>query len=221
MTQPPPDYSDPLFGVSDMPRRPVVASAAVTGALAVPDQPGPMRDYPGRTYGRPDKDAYPQQPAADAPWPLVSGKPPRPRRRVLGIVLVVTLLIFAGGIAATWALLGPGGARGAGSPAAAVDGFLSGIYETRDARATARYVCERARDDAELEQIIFQVKQNEEAYTAARTTWSYPPIHPSGGQASAEVTLTMTTLNEQVSSRVITLLLVDDRGWWVCDIRAS
>jgi hypothetical protein len=31
----------------------------------------------------------------------------------------------------------------------------------------------------------------------------------------------MTTLNEQVSSRAVTLLLVDDRGWWVCDVRTS
>ena len=45
------------------------------------------------------------------------------------------------------------------------------------------------------------------------------PIRPSGRQASAEVTLTMTTLNEQVSSRAVTLLLVEDRGWWVCDVR--
>jgi hypothetical protein len=80
-------------------------------------------------------------------------------------------------------------------------------------------VCERARDDTDLEQIVFRVKQSEEAYTAARTTWTYPPIRPVGQQATAEVTLTMTTLNEQVASQTITLLLVDDRGWWVCDIR--
>jgi hypothetical protein len=186
----------------------------------MPEQPMPI-EYPGRTYGRPDKDAYPQQPHPDAVWPLVSGKPPRPRRRRLGIVLVVILLaIFAGGIATTVVLLGPSGSRGTATPEQAVDGFLTAIYGTHDARAAARHVCPRARDDAELEQIVFRVKQSDEAYTAARTTWSYPAIQPSGQQATADVTLTMTTLNEQVSSRTITLLLVDDRGWWVCDVRA-
>jgi hypothetical protein len=218
---PVPDYSDPLYGVPGLPRRPVVASAPVTGAIAIPEQPVPIRDYPGRMYGRQSPDAYPEQPAANAPWPLVSGKPPRPRRRVLGISLVVGLiLLFGGGIAAIWLLVGPGGARGSATPEQAVEGFLMGIYETHDARAAGRHVCERARDDAELDQIVFQVKQYESAYTAARTTWSYPPIQPTGRQASAEVTLTMTTPNEQVASRVITLLLVDDRGWWVCDVRS-
>jgi hypothetical protein len=216
-----PDYSDPIFGMSGLPRRPVVASAPVTGGLALPDAPVPVREYPGRTYGRPDKEAYPEQPPPDAPWPLVSGKPPAPRRRVLGVVVaVVAVLLVAGGLATTWLLVG-GGSRGTSTPEQAVDGFLSGIFVTHDPADAARHVCERARDEAELAQIVFLVKQNEEAYTAARTTWSYLPIRREGRQASAEVTLTMTTLSEQASSRTITLLLVDDRGWWVCDVRTA
>jgi hypothetical protein len=30
----------------------------------------------------------------------------------------------------------------------------------------------------------------------------------------------MTTAKEQVASKLITVLLVDDNGWWVCDIRS-
>jgi hypothetical protein len=173
-------------------------------------------------YGRAEPtDAYPDQPAADAPWPLVAGKPPRQRRRMLGIVLAAfVVLLLGGGLVGAWLFIGPG-VRGTATPEAAVHGFLAGIYEAHDARAAARHVCERARDDDELDQIVFQVKQHEQAYTAARTTWSFPPIHPNGRQATAEVTLTMTTANEQVSSREITLLLVNDRGWWVCDVRTQ
>jgi hypothetical protein len=194
----------------------------VTGALAVPDRPVRIRDYPGRMYGRTGPtDAYPDQPSADAPWPVVTGKPPRPRRRVLSLVLIaVVLLLLGGGVAGAWLLIGPG-VRGTATPEGAIDGFLEGIYETHDARAAARHVCERARDDDELDQIVFQVKQHEQAYTAARTTWSYPPVQSNGRQATAEVTLIMTTANEQVSSRVVTLLLVNDRGWWVCDVRTD
>jgi hypothetical protein len=216
---PEPDYSDPLHGLRELPRRPVVASAPVSGGLTVPDGPVPFRDYPGRTYGRSPQDAYPEQPAADAPWPAVAGAPPRPRRRVLGIALVAGALVIFGGIAAIIALVGPGGPRGTATPDQAVEGFLTAIYVSHDASAAGRHVCARARDNAELEQIVFQVRQNEQTYTAAQTSWTYPPIRPSGRQASAEVTLTMTTLNEQVSSRAVTLLLVEDRGWWVCDVR--
>jgi hypothetical protein len=166
--------------------------------------------------------AYPEQPPPDAPWPLVSGKPPRKRRKLLGaaLALVITLLV-GGGIAGAWVLIDPTGARGTATPDEAVDGLLRAIYETHDARAAGRHVCERARDDAELERLVFQVKQHEDSFTAARTTWTYLPIHAEGRQASAEVTLTMTTLNEQVSTRMLTLLLVDDRGWWVCDVRVQ
>lgn len=216
-----PDYSDPIFGMSGLPRRPVVASAPVAGGLAHAHAQGPGQEYPGRAYGRPEKDAYPAQPAEDAPWPLVSGKPPAPRRPVLGVVVaVVAVLLVAGGLTTTWLLVGAG-SRGTATPEQAVDGFLSGIFVTHDPADAGRYVCQRARDEAELAQIVFLVKQNEEAYTAARTTWSHPPILREGRQASAEVTLTMTTLSEQASSRTITLLLVDDRGWWVCDVRTA
>ena len=88
-------------------------------------------------------------------------------------------------------------------------------------RRAGRYVCKPARDDAELERIVFEVEQYEQSYAGARTTWAYPPIHTEGRRAVAEVTLTVTTANEQVATRPVTLLLVDDRGWWVCDIRAE
>lgn len=240
----PPDYSDPLHGITGqtpLPRRPVagraepwegsvagraepwegsvVASAPVVGGVAVPDEPVPYRDYPGRMYGRtPPTDAYPDPPSANAPWPLVAGEAPRPRRRVLGILLACGLLVVLGvGIAGAWLVIGPG-MRGDDSPEAAVNGFLTGIYETRDAHDAGRHVCERARDDAELGRIVFTVRQQQEAFTAARTTWNPPTIHVDGREATAEVTLTMATLNEQVSTRTITLQLVDDRGWWVCDV---
>jgi hypothetical protein len=163
-------------------------------------------------------EVYPPQPDADAPWPLVSGQPPRPRPR-LGLVLIGLLIaLVVGGLTAAFVLIGPVGDRGSGTPAQAVDGFLDGIYGTHSAKQAARFVCERARDDAALEQIVFQVRQLEDSYSSARTSWSYPPIEESGRQASAQVTLTMITANEQMATRTVTLLLVDDRGWWVCDV---
>jgi hypothetical protein len=127
---------------------------------------------------------------------------------LLGVVAVVAYLL-AGSLTG----------RGADSPEEAVDGFLSAIYEARDPRAAGAFVCDSARDDDTLDQIVFQVAQHEQAYTGARTTWSYPPIRTEGRRGAADVTLTMTTANEQVATRLVTLILVDAGGWWVCDVR--
>jgi len=174
---------------------------------------------PAAPYGYPvEAEVYPPQPAADAQWPLVSGQPPRPRPRLGPVLLALLVVLVLGGLAAAFAVVGPVGDRGSGTPAEAVDGFLGGIYGTHSAKDAARFVCENARDDNELEQIVFQVRQLEESYSSARTTWNYPDIQADGRRASAQVTLTMTTANEQLATRTVALELVDNRGWWVCDI---
>src|SRR5690606_25963731 len=109
-------------------------------------------------------------------------------------------------VVATYLLAGSLSGRGADTPEEAVDGFLSATYEARDPRAAGTFVCESARDEATLDQIVFQVTLHEQAYTGARTTWSYPPIRTEGHRAAADVTLTMTTANEQVASRLVTLI---------------
>jgi len=197
--------------------RHAVGAAHVAGRTS----PGPHElaetAFPSQTYGQPL--AYPEQPRADAAWPAVVGTPPRRRWRGIGVALaVVAALLLVAGIGAAWVLVGPASTRGTATPAEAVEGFLGGIYNTHNARDAGRYVCKQARNDAELDQTVFEVKQLEQSYDAARTTWSYPEIHPAENRAEADVTLTMTTANDQSSSRTVTLVLVDDRGWWVCDV---
>jgi hypothetical protein len=200
------------------------------GAVAVPYDvqayPLPSRNptYPIQVYGRDHPaEVYPPQPSDDSPWPLIRGEPPVLRRRrpwlVIGSIIAL-IVVLAGGATAAFVLIGPASSRGSGTPAEAVDGFLDGIYAKHSAKDAGRFVCERARNDQELDQIVFGVKTFEQEYTSARTTWSYPDIRPAGGQAEARVTLRMTTANEQVATKEITLLLVDDRGWWVCDVQA-
>lgn len=162
-------------------------------------------------------DEYPQRRIGDVP--LALGESPRPTRRRGFALIAVVVALLAGVVVTTYLLAGSIGGRGADTPEQAVDGFLAGIYETRDPRVAGTFVCDSARDDAELDRIVFQVSQHDQAYTGARTTWSYPTIRTEGRRAAADVTLTMTTANEQVANRLVTLLLVDDGGWWVCDVR--
>jgi len=183
--------------------------------------PYPSDIYPASTYsgrGYPNQ-LYPPQPPADAPWPLVAGEPPPARRRpmlVLGIV-VALLAVLGGAGGAAYVLINVRG-TGPATPADAVEGFLDAVFTTHSAKDAADFVCERSRDEAELDQVVFGVKTFEKDYPSARTTWTYPPIAPQGDTAAAAVTLTLTTANEQVATKQIRLLLVNDRGWFVCDV---
>lgn len=201
----------------DLERRP-----AVVQAYPMPTYPTdvyPASSYSGRGY---PNQLYPPQPPADAQWPLVAGEPPPTRRRPLlwvGIVVALVVVLGGGGTAAY--LLVSGRNAGAAAPADAVEGFLGAVYITHSGEDAAGFVCPRARNQAELDQAVFEVKTFEKDYPSPRTTWTYPEIRPSGQQATALVTLTLVTANEQVSEKRITVLLVDDKGWWVCDVQAD
>jgi hypothetical protein len=172
-------------------------------------------------YGPNDTVVYPDLSSLGAPHAVPSHAPRSHRPRVGFVLIAAAVLVLAGGAVATYLLGGPFGDRGADTPGQAVDGFLTGIYGSHDAQTAGRYVCGRARDDAELDQIISQVSQQQAGYPGQRTTWSYPQIQPDGQQATARVTLTMTTADERIASRQVNIALVDDRGWWVCDVRAG
>jgi hypothetical protein len=184
-------------------------------------QSRPGRVYQSRGYGREDLH-YPPQPPEDAQWPPVSGEPPRRRwRPPLAVLIVLLVLALAGGTVAAFVYIGPASARGSRTPGEAVDGFLGAIFTNHDARAAARFVCARARNDDELDQTVFNVRNTDSEYAGALVTWAYATIRPTGDSAQVPVTLTLKTANDQVADRQITVALVDDRGWWVCDINTD
>jgi hypothetical protein len=184
-------------------------------------EPSRGRVYQSHGHRREDLH-YPPQPAADAVWPPVVGEPPRRRwRPPLAVWIVLLVLTVAGAIVSAFIYIGPASARGTRTPNEAVDGFLTGIYTTHNAREAGRYVCAGSRDDAELDQIVFDARNAQKEYTAAKVTWAYPPITPTETTATVPVTLTLTTANDQVATREVTFVLVDQRGWWVCAIQTT
>jgi hypothetical protein len=184
----------------------------------------PTDVYPASTYsgrGYPNQ-LYPPQPPANELWPLVAGEPPPVRRRPLRIVAIVIalLVVIGGGGVAAYQLI-VGRSTGPAAPADAVEGFLGAVFTLKSAKEAATFVCPRARNTAELDQVVFDVKTFEKDYPSPRTTWTYPQIRTEGREASVSVTLTLTTANEQVAQKQITLLLVNDRGWYVCDVQET
>jgi hypothetical protein len=218
--------AQPWSPSGDLERRPAVPARPIpyeVQAYPMPSYPTdvyPASSYSGRGY---PNQLYPAQPPPDAPWPLVAGQPPPPTRRrpllMVGLVLALAV-VLAGGGGLTYLLVNE---RNAGSPAPAdaVEGFLDAVYTKHSGKDAATFVCPRARDESELDQVVFGVKTFEKDYPSPRTSWTYPGIRPTGQQATAIVTLTLTTANEQVSEKSVTLLLVDDHGWWVCDVQTG
>jgi hypothetical protein len=217
--------AEPWSPASELERRGAVEARAVpyeVQAYPMPTYPTdvyPASSYSGRGY---PNQLYPPQPPEDAQWPLVAGEPPPTRRRPLLVVgLVLALVIVIGGFGAAAYVLVDGRDAGSAAPADAVEGFLDAVFTKHSGKDAAAYVCPRARSEAELDQVVFGVKTFEKDYPSPRTSWAYPQIRPDGATASAVVRLTLTTANEQVAEKQITLLLVDDKGWWVCDVQAT
>jgi hypothetical protein len=215
--------AEPRSTSGDLERRTPVPARAIpyeVQAYPMPSYPSdvyPPSSYSGRGY---PGQLYPPQPAADAQWPLVAGEPPPQRRRpllVIGIVVALVLVLGGGGLAAYFLVAGR--TLGSATPAGAVEGFLDAVYTKHNGKEAAGFVCPSARDESELDQVVFGVKTFEKDFPSPRTSWTYPEIRPDGRQAKADVTLTLATANEQVSQKRLTLLLVDDRGWWVCDVQ--
>jgi hypothetical protein len=171
--------------------------------------------------------AYPD-PAAAAPasaYPFAYPPPAPPRKRrsglIIGVVLAAVFTLCAGGGVAAFLLVQNAQPRGAAAPHEAIEGFLTAVFADFSAAAAAAHVCPAVRDESELNKLVTQVRSFAERFAEPRTTWEYPPVQASGGQAEATVTLTLRTDFEQVATKQIRLLLVDDRGWWVCDAESA
>lgn len=165
-----------------------------------------------------------QEPAAAAPDPATIRSHRRRTGIVLSTALAVAVLLCGGGGVTAYFLVQNAQPPGAATPTAAADGFLTAVFADHDAEKVAGFVCAEARDTEEIQQLIDQVTAFESQYRRPRTTWLTPEITTPDSQhdtAIADVTLTLTTADQQISQRAIVLTLVDQRGWWVCDVQAA
>ena len=136
------------------------------------------------------------------------------------LALAAVLLLCAGGGVGAYLLVMNDQPQGSATPKAAVDGFLRAVFTEHDVNSAASFVCARARDERDLTKLIDTVLEQERKYPSPRTTWQTDPVQTDDHRATAKVTLTLATGDERVAERDITMLLVDQRGWWVCDVTA-
>lgn len=148
--------------------------------------------------------------------------PHRPRVGPLaGLVLgLLVLLCLAGGTGA-YLLVQHAQPVGSAQPQGAVNGFLAAVFTDHDADKAGEFVCSRARDPSQLQRLVDKVNEVEAGYRSPHTTWQIGPVRTGDHEATAPVRLTLTSADDQVAEHEITLRLVDQRGWWVCDVEAA
>ena len=139
----------------------------------------------------------------------------------MSVVFSMLLALCLGGAATSFLVVQHLEPRGASAPEVALEGFLQAVFVEQDASQAADFVCTKNRDDKELARLVFEVRAFQGRYASARTRWTYPPVQRTGKRrASADVTLSLNTTDQRVSEKRVRLLLVDDRGWWVCEVEA-
>ncbi|HEY3008597.1 MAG TPA: hypothetical protein VGJ63_11130 [Micromonosporaceae bacterium] len=206
MTQPP---------NGDAQRPEAVDPYATDGPATVPQPIPPGAAYPppapGAAYPPP---GFPGVPSAD----------PAPTKRrgllIASIVLGFALLLCGGGGLGAWLYLNNvDRGHGAAGPTEAVDDFLRAVYTDQDADKAARLVCRDARDNAEITKKVDEIKAYATTYPNAQFDWDEPKVDDkTAKRATVTVKVTATTGDEREAEERLVFTVINDSGWWVCDV---
>lgn len=177
----------------------------------------------------PDGDRHRPEPTTPSPAPAHQGPSGRPTpappfgvRRGMAItaIALVALLVIAGGLLAAW-LLRDGERDGAGDPVAAVNSFLTAVYQQQDAAGASAQVCSEARDQAAMETKIASIREYQDTHADPRFVWDAPEVVDESDElAIVSVKLTVITGDEKTADQTLHVTVLDKqaRGWWVCDV---
>lgn len=169
---------------------------------------------------QPDPSALP---APATPYPPVQQSPaPRRRRGLLiaSIALAATLVLcLGGGVAAFLAVRAAEDGTGAEEPTAAVEEFLTAVYQDRDAAQASSLVCSAAKDQEKISAKVAEVEEYAADYKKPYFRWSPLKVDDkTEDRAVITTTVTMTTADEKVADLPLRLTVVKSMGWRVCEV---
>lgn len=193
------------------------AERPAPGLIRPATGPGPAAGGPA-TYGRPTAGRR------TTPGGRGTARPDGPPGVLVGVVVLVAVLLLAGGAFGAWWLLRDPDRDGAPSAAAAVDAFLRAVYQDRNPAAATALVCSEARDEESLTTKIDSIRAYEGRYDGPRFTWTPPEVvEQSDAVATVAVTVTMITSDELSAEQPLRVSVLDKgaHGWWVCDVRSA
>lgn len=195
---------------------------APPGYPSYAQRPPPSHYGPPPGYGPPASSGYgPTVVPGDGRQP--PGPDPRPARHrgvlIASIVLATALLLCGGGGFTAFLLLRDEGGEGAPEPVAAADGFLRAVYLDQDPDKAAGMVCPAARNRAKIVKKVAEIQDYRETYKNPRFRWTPPVVTDQGAEQAVVTTkLTMITGDERFSEQQLTLTVVRQSGWWVCEV---
>ncbi|WP_026189897.1 Rv0361 family membrane protein [Salinispora mooreana] len=189
-----------------IPSAPPAPSAAPTAGI--PSAPPPDPSAP---------------PTAGIPQPP-NQQPPAPRRRhgllIASIALAVTLVLcLGGGVAAFLAVRAVEDGVGTTEPRAAVEEFLTAVYQERDAAQASSLVCSAAQDQDKISAKVAEVEKYAADYKRPHFRWSPLKVDDeTEDRAIVTTTVTMTTADERVADLPLRLTVIKTTGWRVCEV---
>lgn len=157
-------------------------------------------------------------------YPPYGEAPPAPKKKrgllIASIVLAVALLLCGGGGTAAFLVLrNAESGEGAPTPTEAVTGFLTAVYTEQDAARAATLVCPAARDAKAIAKRVKQVQDLSQTYKSPRFSWLIPVVGDQNQErAIVSVKVTMATADEKVSHQELKFTVVQESGWWVCEV---
>ncbi|KWV32149.1 Rv0361 family membrane protein [Micromonospora rifamycinica] len=163
----------------------------------------------------------PRSSASDTPPGYPAYRAPARRRGALvaSLALAAAVVLCGGGTLAFLALRDRESGAGAKEPTVAVDGFLTAVYQDRDAGRAADFVCAEARDQQKISAKVAEVQKYATTYTSPRFRWSTPTVdNQNGDRATVSTKLTMTTADEKIAEQQLRFTVVRKTGWWVCEV---
>ncbi|WP_432901261.1 hypothetical protein ACQP1S_30045 [Micromonospora matsumotoense] len=193
------------------------------GASGSPGVPAPRQDQPDRG-GTTAPGTSPSGTAAPSPSGYPAYRTPTPARRrgvlVASLALVAAVVLCGGGgTLAFLTLRNTEGGEGAKEPTVAVDGFLTAVYQDRDAGRAANFVCAESRDQQKISAKVAEVQKYTTLYTNPRFRWSSPAVdNQNGDRATVSTKLTLTTADEKIAEQSLRFTVVRKTGWWVCEV---
>jgi hypothetical protein len=141
--------------------------------------------------------------------------------RLAGLTLVLVVVLCLGGGTGAYFLLDATEPRGQLDPAAAVNGFLRAIFTEHDSDHAADFVCPAAARSGDLRDLVNKIRDFEDQFAGGRTSWSDPTISVHRHRATATLALSFDRDGQQLAQRRLELLVVDQRGWWVCAVTTA
>ncbi|GIG58864.1 hypothetical protein Lfu02_32360 [Longispora fulva] len=137
---------------------------------------------------------------------------------ITSLVFGVVLLLCVGGGTGAFLLVSSLEGKGARTPTAAVEGFLTGVFVQRDEDRAADFLCSDV-DPTQLAQKVSEVDSLVRRYPDVTFTWTTEQKSKAKRETVYDVRVTAKTPAETVGAQHLEVTATSNGGWRVCGVK--